>query len=29
MKTVLSKLDAAKINLDANTEYMVKKITEI
>ena len=29
MKTVLSKLDAAKINLDANTDYMVKKITEI
>lgn len=29
MKTVLSKLDAAKINLDANTEYMVKKITDI
>lgn len=29
MKTVLEKLDAAKINLDANTEYMVKKITDI
>ena len=29
MKTVFSKLDAAKINLDANTEYMVKKITDI
>ena len=29
MKTVFSKLDAAKINLDANTDYMVKKITDI
>ncbi len=29
MKTVLSKLDATKINLDANTDYMVNKITEI
>ena len=29
MKTVLSKLDEARINLDANTDYMVKKITEI
>ena len=29
MKTVFSKLDAAKINLDANTDYMIKKITDI
>jgi len=29
VKTVFSKLDAAKFNLDANTEYMVKKITDI
>lgn len=29
MKTVLEKLDAAKINLEANTDYMVKKITDI
>lgn len=29
MKTILKKLDASKINLEANTEYMVNKITEI
>lgn len=29
MKTVLSKLDATKINLEENTKYMVKKITDI
>ncbi len=29
MKTVFESIDAAKINLDSNTEYMVKKITDI
>lgn len=29
MKTILKRLDASKINLEANTEYMVNKITEI
>lgn len=29
MKTILKKIDASKINLEANTEYMVNKITEI